>query len=443
MQLLLFITRLKCRAFLQNGGTDGWMRVFFSLLMLLVVVFYAIGTGYLLNYLGGTQRVLLFGINCTVAAFTLLKGYFPNNTPFRSIFLPVHPLPAWRKTALQLVYDLLTPFYLLVAVFYSILLLVAEAFMLADLLNSILFLGMFYLLERILKMQQASRFMPLLTLLSVAVAAGGVYLQWQATFNIYAPLAGVVLLLANYSVVYRQAAKTYLAGQRTVQGAGVQTTAAAVWAAVIRRKPVRTALVIGVVFKLIFCALILFTLQRNRSRFDNDLNILLAIFCSPVMLCTYLANNLAGYIPQVFSKAAYLVTPDELFKRYWQVYIRFAVPDMLLAMGVLLAVETSFRYPLFLLFAYINAAILGFFISMMAPKKVTKGLDFTSFRTNTSIAGNLITGLFIYALFYFSRSLGWFFVIETAFLIISFFIYHFSYKKDYDHLVRSMTAKII
>ncbi|AWO00322.1 hypothetical protein DLD77_00665 [Chitinophaga alhagiae] len=443
MRFLLFITRLKCRAFLQNGGADGWMRVLFSLLMLLVVVFYAIGTGYLLNYLGGAQQVLIFGINCTAAAFTLLKGYFPNNTPFRSIFLPVHPLPAWRKMGLQLVYDLLTPFYLLVVIFYLVLLLTADAFTPAALLNSLLYLGMFYLLERILKMQQASRFMPLLTVCSLAIAAGGAYLQWRAMFSIYAPVAGVLLLMVVYSLVYRQAARTSLTGRRLVHGAGVQTVAAAFWAAVIRRKPVRTALVIGVVFKLIFCALILFTLQRNRARFDTDLNVLLAIFCSPLMLCTYLVNNLPGYMPQVFSKTAYLATPGALFKRFLRVYVRFAVPDMLLALGVLLAVETSFRYPLFLLFAYINAAILGFFISVLAPKKVTKGLDFTSFRTNTSIAGNLITGLFIYALFYFSRSPGWFFVIETAFLIIALLVYHFSYKKDYDHLVRSMTAKII
>ncbi|GEP97465.1 hypothetical protein [Chitinophaga cymbidii] len=446
MRFLLFIIILKGRAFLNDSSFSGGLRILFFFLMLLTTGLYAAGAGLLLNSQGSSPARFMSYLNLAVGALVVLKGYFPSNVPFRHIFLVAHPLSATRKALLQACYDLVTPFYLLVAVFYIVLALTADGFSGRLLAMCGLNLLAFYFPERILKMRQWWA----LLLLAVDVWGGMILTEGLNART------GIVL---PGNVLYMQMGIIFLAGvlyvrqyKRTLQKTPVaaaarrgnvrQSLAGLTWAAIARRRQLRVGIMAAYVFKTIFCVLVLVTLDRNRARLD-DLSILLAVFCSPVVICNYVLNNLFGYVPQVFVRMAYMVPQGVLFRRFLSFSLRLAWPDFLLSLGVLLAVELSWKYPLFLICAYANAAIISFLVSALAPRKVSKAFDIASFRSNTSILGNILLGGSTFALFWYAGRPLVFFTLEAAFLLVLLLVWRFGFSREYDRVVSAMAGRII
>ncbi|MBC9934462.1 hypothetical protein [Chitinophaga qingshengii] len=451
MKLLLFVCKLKAVSLTKGrDNVDGWIRSFLSVLFLLAALLYGLGMGYLFRYLHTREHLtidwLMPRLGLVLGVLTIVKGYFPDNVSFKPVFISPYPVDVWKKALIQLCYDLISPFFLFLLLFLGAFYLSSGTAGTAYFLYLVLCVVVFHLLERILKIQQSKKFFVVPALIAALVLAAIVVgTFWFKTGLLF--LAGIqgvsiVVLVTLFINLYQrqEAMDGKLAGY--VTDSGTKTFGQLIFTALIKKRPLWINLILSAVFKLFFGVLGVVMFMKNKGHVLTENIVLLAAISSPMLLFSYIFNNLFGYVPETYFMIAYIRSPAGLFRAYCQGIFKILLVDFVLSL-VCCYFFFSLSTLIFVLLIYLDCMVLGFICSVFFPKKVTKAIDFGAFRSNTSIAGNVLLGLLVVGMSLLMNQLKYILLIQLVFTVVMLLIYIYWYKREMDKIIKSLAAEII
>ncbi|MGN7824099.1 hypothetical protein ACTJJB_28510 [Chitinophaga sp. 22536] len=451
MKLLLFVCRLKAISLAKGrDDLDGWFGTFLMVILAGVALLYGLATGYLFRYLHARQYFavdwLMVRLALIIGALILLKGYFPENVMFRRVFMRTYPVGLWKKAIIQLCYDLISPFFLLLllflAAFYFSSGTVATGYFLY-LAGSML---VYHLLERIVKIQQAGTWMFVYSSITLLVTGTIILLTLCLKLPLWVlviiQLTGLMVLVTLFVSIYQR--QEVMDAKQTGQSADSRSKSFGqlIFTAVIRKKTVKTTLLIGILFRLLLSGVLIAAASKNRLPAFKDNYFIWAIVCSPVALFNYVFNNLVGYVPQAYFMIGYVQSPGKLFWAYCRGIGKLLLLDFVVSLLLCWYIAPSANMFVFLLFVYPDSIALGFISSLLLPKKVTKTFDMMGFRSNTSIVAGAILAFLIIGMFMAIKQLSLMLLIQGGFMVAVLLLYLRWHKKGMDKMLQSLAAEV-
>ncbi|QCR21152.1 hypothetical protein [Pontibacter sp. SGAir0037] len=343
--------------------------------------------------------------NLLILAITILRGFFPAYIPKTEFIHRLYPVKAFQKFWVELVVELASPFYFVLANFFLILFMMSPAYSFLHLLQSITVLLTAHITKRSFqviierKIQWRS-----INFLSAAVMAGA-FLAVQARSPMFEPAAswpylGVHLVAAAFFLVsnylLEQAAlepkrRTVNYSQDARRGLG--------WRLFTNHKMAKQLLLFGLVLKAFMLAMdaIAFSMKGVHI-FDKNPSVWL--FMGPLVIYSYVFNNVWGFYKNLW------LTTERTSGNYMD-FVKVSLLSirlpLLLDAGIVLLYLALFNHEkaYFIIPMYIASVLaltpIGIIASIVSPKVVRGGI--MSFTAKTSYLFSIISILTVGLLF--------------------------------------------
>lgn len=365
--------------------------------------------GWLFSYMleqaqnGGVTTVteVIQYINLFVLGVTIIRGFFPTYVPKLDLIPRLYPVKPVRRFWVELPVELFSPFNFILVNFLFLLFILAPAYTLLHLLQSIMVLLTAHVTKRSLqvmverKMQWIS-----LNFISAAVLAGG-FVAIQARLPMFNPAASWMELVVHIVSLGLFLGANYfleLAAfepKRKVVNYSQNKHRSLSWRLFKNSKQARQLLLFAFALKLIILGADA-ALYTAKGIHIYEKNLTIWIFFGPAIVYSYVFNNIWGFYKNLWLTVERTGGSIKDFLRSSLIPLR--VP--LLIDAAILAVYVAFfnhQDALFMLVMYVASVLvltpLGIVASFVSPK-VVKG-SIMSFSAKTSYLYNMLSLLLV------------------------------------------------
>lgn len=352
----------------------------------------------------GVQQVLQYA-NLFLLAIIILRGFFPAYIPKANIIQRIYPVKALQKFWTELVVELVSPFYFILANFLVLLFLMSPEYTLLHLLQSILVMLTAHITLRSLQVFVERRMRWLsVNFLSAAVLAGG-FVALQARVPMFTAsedwlylvvhMASLGLLVVANFFVEQAAAEP----KRREVSYSTNARRSLGWRLFKNHKLAKQMILFGLVFKGFFLAVDAFSSYKTGTHIF-DKNMVMWIFVGPMIIYSYVFNNSWGFYKNLWLS----------IERSSGSYVDFVKASLLpLRVPLMMDAVLTFLYvtlfnhdnALFIIALYIGSVLLltpfGIIVSIISPKAIKGGLF--SFEAKSSYFYNFL-GMALYGMLF-------------------------------------------
>lgn len=398
--LLLFLFRARLLNFIAANKKPVVFVV--NIILLFVCAGNVTAILYILGYFNDKNDTealshIFYGIDCLIFIISVVQVFIPVLRRRTKIFTNSDPWHEITKTIIETVYNLVSPFFVLIVFSLLILFIFSPVFTLYHLMHAFavtIFSGMLSILIQSIFSQPMK--IKLLGLLYLAVVLAAAYTLHGAAIQDLLIIAAIPLSLAVFHFTRLQ--EDTFAEQAVKIQHRRKTYIELLFTLCFKTKTFRLNIILAIVFKTVFL-LIFFTKPLSQETFAAAFFKWLII--SPLVYFTYVYNNMWGYFQAAYKLFAQRRTVLFLFASYIRLCSVILIVDAALTFFILLyfkpPVFSSFDHAaIFYLATAVSLLYIGFYSSLSRPFEVKKFLDFASFKSNTPLQYNLISMLIVF-----------------------------------------------
>lgn len=334
--------------------------------------------------------------NLFLLAIIILKGFFPSYVPKAGIIQRIYPVSSLKKFWTEMIVELVSPFYFIVANFLVLLFLMSPDYDLVHFLQSILVLLTAHVTLRSLQVFVERRMRWSHSYFYMGAVMAAAFVALQVRVPMFRPTSEWLMLVVHIAALGFFISANYLLEQaaaeprRKVVNYSSNARRSLSWRLFKNHKLAKQMLLFGLVFKAIILALDATAyLKKGDHIFDEILS--LWLFVGPLVIYSYVFNNVWGFYRNLWLT----------IERSSGNYIDFIKASLMpLRVPLLMDAVLTFLYvtffnherALFIVLMYIGSVLLltpfGIISSILSPKAVKGGLF--SFSARSSYLYNFI-----------------------------------------------------
>lgn len=454
MSALIYFIRLRLQAMFSTQDENLWSLIF-SLLIFTFFPLYGFGALQLLSILSNEAPDYLpfavFGVQLTVFFIIVLKDYFPSFSPLQEFFRANLPLSSLQKIMYHLTYDLvaITPIGL---ISFSLILAFSPSIGMIGFVNLILLVILGITLVRQLKTfghyQFSWSFLRLTLLLLLGISP--TIILWPGLLPNIMQIAGLgssLLILISYSVIVEEQ-KVHLANKEEALATSLHPKAfklnRLLWNAFWRNKNARNTMLIAIVVKILMVSPYAGITVITATQVEDPPFILL-LFLNPIILFTYVFDNLAGYLPQLSRLS---IQAQHQMHIIWKTYRIIVFPTLLIdvilsvCLIFLIGLEPTLNVIALVVWSAIFCIVTSLIGIALVPMK-TKKVTLTSFNLNVHPGLSLIQVFIILSLMLVIQDLPFYvWLILFALVLLSVPIVTFQLRKKEEAIMKRILKKV-
>lgn len=407
MDLILFSCKARLNSYFRQKRVQ---RVLLLALGIVLSGFY----GWLFSYLllqarEGSLNMdvsqMLGYTNLLLLAFTILRGFFPAYIPKADFISRIYPVKPLKRFWTELVVELVSPFYFVLLNFLILLCMMSPEYTLLHLVQSFLVFLTAHITRRSLQLFIERRINWRSSMFWGAVVMAGAFIALEARAPMFEPISSVMMLVVHLASLASFIISNYLLEQaayepkrRTVSYSSDARRSLG-WRLFKNHKTAKQLLLFGLGFK-VFMLGIDATVYMAKGVHMLDKNISLWLFVGPLVIYTYVFNNVWG-----FYKNLWLTTERATgdYKQFLKASLMPLRMPLLVDAAIVVLYVAFFNHEqaTFILLMY-SAAVLvltpiGIIASFTSPKMVKGGI--LSFSAKTSYLYSFISILLLGLLF--------------------------------------------
>jgi hypothetical protein len=341
------------------------------------------------------EQVLEYA-NLFLLAIIILKGFFPSYVPKAEIIQRIYPVSPLKKFWTEMIVELVSPFYFIVANFLILLFLMSPDYNFVHLLQSILVMLTAHVTLRSLQVFVERRMRWSHSYFYMGAIMAAAFIALQARVPMFRPTSDWLMLIVHEAALGFFIAANYLLEQaaaeprRKVVNYSSNARRSLGWRLFKNHNLAKQMLIFGLVFKAIILALDATSyLKKGEHIFDNIMS--LWMFVGPLVIYSYVFNNVWGFYRNLW------LTIERSSGNYRDFIKASLLP---LRVPLLMDAVLTFLYvtffnhesALFIVLMYIASVLLltpfGIISSIVSPKAVKGGLF--SFSARSSYLFNFI-----------------------------------------------------
>lgn len=336
------------------------------------------------------------GLDLLILILFIAQVFIPVYKPRAVIFSRADPMNEFSQTAVELIYNLISPFFILVIFSLLIFFLFAKAFTVSQFMKAsgiTIFSGILSILIQSFFTQSLKGKILLFIYTGTVVSA----IYFSITSTRYNIVISASILLSAFAFHITRLKEIVIAEAPVKVIRERESYNRLLYKICTKTKAFRLNIILAVVFKTIF--LLLLSMKPSVTKtFASEFFKWFII--SPLIYFTYVFNNLWGYLPATYRLFGQRRNVPYLYANYTRVCGTVLLADMVITFSLL----AYFKYSAFsniysALFFYAASAVfliyIGFYSSVKNPFEIKRFLDFASFKTNTPLQYNFISMLIV------------------------------------------------
>lgn len=443
MNLILFLIKKKLKSYFR---ADNWKSMTGDALYAVILLFYALLAGLACSEVKFDKALLLVkSISYALIVVPVFYKFFPSFSLKKMAIAPQYPLNKARKASIDLLaFSLYKTIYLLLLLFVFVFYFSAKNLAGIEFAKLLLYwlAGMLFA-ENLINAISWRKYGQLILLL---ILAGLCYFSNGLTAANILILIMINVVLIFFYYLFYQNKEIVRFKQRKKQTAIKRTYAGMIGKLLIHNKTVVIMLLMGLGIIIFFFTMFFEKVKHTSANFNLDIMLsklpFLIIFLLPVVIFTYVFNNLWGLYANIGSNLLIIHPP---FKKQKLLYLSLFFPAATLYLIVVVSILVvyklfSWKIILYYIVFSLSATPIGIISSYLKYKKV-EGFRFGQMRTTTSTLFNLLIIFFAVLLGVFYTTKYWTFAIIGMIIISVIIEYYFVFKKE-KYLVRKLKSKI-
>ncbi|WP_242927354.1 hypothetical protein [Pontibacter vulgaris] len=407
MDLILFSCKARLQSYFRQKRTQ---RILLLLLGIAMSVFYSWMFSYLLQkaHEGGinpsVEKVLGY-TNLFILAITIMRSFFPAYIPKTEFIHRIYPIKPMQKFWVELVVELASPFYFVLVSFLLMLFILSPDYGVGHLLQSLMVFLTAHITRRSLQLLVERRIKWRQSAFITAAIMAGAFVALQVREPMYEPITSPLLLIVHLAALGFFTASSYFLEQaafepkQKVVSYSQNSRRSLAWRLFKNNKIAKQLILFGLAFKVLMLAADAGA-YTTKGVHLYDQNISIWMFVGPLVLYTYVFNNVWG-----FYKTLWLTTErasGNIIDFLKASLMPLRVP-LLLDAGLVVLYVAFFNkeHAVFILLMYFTSVLvltpIGIIASFLSPKVVRGGV--MSFGAKTSYLYTFISILLIGLLF--------------------------------------------
>lgn len=395
LNLAVFVLKTKTRSFLYKAtGLHNTMRLLAVAAALLLGFVYGMGYTQFVQQYNTYHDIVLSKIVVGIffSVLVIIRSYFPSYKPVSFLVASYYPAGKLFKSTVNFIYDLYEPIYIYYVLFLVVFTISSTAFSFADGAIVLELLFMAVIVDRTIRIQidHAVRYRPLiLGFIFLAVAGLAGFLYWISKSNQFATTLHMLIftvsliLFITFHILAGQNVIEVKITQRQVETDRERPGHVRILNRMyFRNSSSRQKMLLMLLFKVI---LVLIVVLEQGSPGGHFIGLYRYIIWSPLMVFTYVHNNYYGFFPNMWTaQRIYGDRFTQILKNYLLSLLAPLVLDLLIT--VLVSIYPGWvTLPdlCYYLSAFILMGPMGFYVSLMAVKKVDN-VGIGTIRGNTS-----------------------------------------------------------
>ncbi len=390
MQLLLFLLKTKFINLRKNYRHAS------TLIMHLLLFFSAIGNAWLcaagLNYLQQLQKTAIIKNLLTICNFVylllpIILLFVPSFGAKVRFFQKTDPVGYAKRTITEMVYNIVSPLFLLLLLTIAIMFALSDSVSPLQALSWLAITVLSFNIRLIIQdlvMQHPDRKI-LLTILLL-----GIFYSWyafSAIFPVYLVTLATVIVSAVLLYCLQYMAPTTVVKKTSTTGNNKRNIYSLLSVIYFGTSTIRVNLIIAAVFKVVTLIIIS---AKSLPKSVPTLKIFVLLLSSSLIFFTYIHNNIWGYIKNTYELIASSNRRSLLLKTYIMLASFPITADMLVTITAITASGRNLLpglLPLviFYILTLLANITIGFTASANDAAEIKQSVDFTSFKSNTSL----------------------------------------------------------
>ncbi|HNW97123.1 MAG TPA: O-antigen polymerase [Bacteroidales bacterium] len=430
---IIYLIKLKFKLFFIKKKTAVLTNIFY-LVLLFSVIFNGILFSIIINKLEEINKLPYNFKNYSYLIIILIiciRNIFPVYKPFQDYFPKYYNINIIEKIVYKSIYDIFSPFFILLFVFYCIIIFLSKPFFVNDfiLFSIILITGYFFeLIIKILIEHSFNKFRKKALITFVLLLFTIIYIctllflnnSFETTFIIFLSFLLSVTIILFYCYKFKEV-KSYRIKDKLQTNNNLFNY---LIKESFRNKKIRISFFFGLIFKMLLVIVSLFILKKKGHALYNS-EFILWLFSSPLIYFTYVLNNIWGYSKNMWLRIQY---SSNSFNNFLLIYtIKFSLIifiDFVITISVFIFL-TEKNIILDFIYYYLNLSVIlyfiGFFNSWFLPVNIINVFSLDKFNNNTSTGASLITITLFVILFFLPKTIGLsicYFVVFISYLFV-------------------------
>lgn len=430
MKILLFVLKRNFLSFFKNA--ESTVKLVLNCLYILLFLINGIGLGYLFDMIDedGESKItveeLSFYVLMTYGFWLVLLEFLPVYRSRSQIVSRIYPTNSTKRWLINFVNDFFKP--TTIAIFGSFVLMnfISKTYKDSDLLRAILFLLnitlCMYILKTFVETSQKTKIFLVIWLLLIA---SFLYLVLNYDFKSKLILGFLVAGIVTQTLISISLEKstTGFSTQKFSYNILANSFVPAIFFAFFKNPKSRSAFVLQLIFKVTFVVIMSKMKFMNNQFFSS---FLIAFYISPLILFTYITNNIWGFFPEIWLTTL-TTKPSEVLKNYFRLICIPLVIDFLVTFMILVIFgKMDLSISIFYVSSLLLLSSTGIVISSLRPLAIDTGISFTEMKSKTSGIGIFVSMLLVLVLttfkvFIWSSILGLLLSSITFYLVIKNF----------------------
>lgn len=395
LEVVVFILKTKTKSLIyKSSGLHNTLRLLAVAIAILLGFVYGMAYKQLVTHLHSYHDIVLskVAVGAIFSVLVVMRSYFPSYKPVSVLVTSQYPVDDLFKSTLNFIYDLYEPIYIYYLIFLAVFTLMST-FSLWDGVMIMEFILAAIVADRSIRIQMdhTVRYKPFAVLFPILIFTGMAgLLYWISSGDYFAGTSRLILLtvfLAVITMIHVGLGSAVIEGKnerRKMEAdrriPGMTRLLSRIY---LRKASVRQKVLLMFLLKVI---LVLIVTAELRAGTAGDLiGLYRYIIWSPLMVFSYVHNNYYGFFPNMWT--AQRIYGDRFSRILKNYLLSLAAP---VSLDFLITVLVSF-YPGWVtlpdigyyLSAFILMTPLGFYVSLLASKKVDNA-GIGNFRGSTS-----------------------------------------------------------
>ncbi|MDX5419524.1 MAG: hypothetical protein LPK09_09930 [Hymenobacteraceae bacterium] len=407
MDLILYSCKARLNSYFRQKKLQ---RVLLLALGIVLSGFYAWLFSYLLQQaqegsLNMSVDQMLGYTNLLLLAFTILRGFFPAYIPKADFINRIYPVKPLKRFWTELVVELVSPFYFVLLNFLVLLFLISPDYTFLHLVQSFLVFLTAHITRRSFQIFIERRINWRSSMFWAAVVMAGAFIALEARAPMFEPISTVIMLVVHLASLGFFLTSNYFLEQaafepkRRTVNYSTNARRSLGWRLFKNHKMAKQLLLFGLGFKVLMLGIDA-TVYTIKDIHMLDKNASLWLFVGPLVIYTYVFNNVWGFYKNLWLTAERATGNYKEFLKASLLPLR--MPLLIDAAIVVLYVALfNHEQATFILLMYSAAVMvltpIGIIASFTSPKMVKGGI--LSFSAKTSYLYSFISILLLGLLF--------------------------------------------
>lgn len=394
----------------------------FYLFLIPSLIFGAFFWAFLFRTLNLNVELQCFGIFNFILIISFLSLFFPNYYPKKNLFPSIYPINFFKLYIISLAYDFLSFFNAFLALFVITLSLVQSTFYYLPIVYFILITIGFYF-KRIIHSFIESNVNGIHKLIALTIY---LLLLFFASYSIYFEKHIYIvlssILFCSFIFDFYLELSIYNNHSSLKNNKVFLKKKYSFISYLFNQHSFKINLIVVLIYKLVILFADYFIVLKKGEHLFN-LKIVFWFFLSPLIIFTFLFNNLWGFARNIWLVTFLASNYRKQIFDYLHTISFFLFFDILIScIFVYLTKEDYFKFIPFYFFSSIVLILNGILFSYFNPIFLTNKF---SFRTNSSLLSNLSSALIVFVMYNWVSN----FIVQFSFMLIYASLFIFLWKK--------------